>query len=160
MKVAGRWRYVYRATDQFAQVIDVVVSACRDAKAAHWCFLQALGTTRAGPSEVVSDRVPTYLMVLEELLPAAWHRIERYANDHIEADHRRLKSRLRPMRGLKRARGARVLIVRRGLVQPLRRGHDEVAVEEPTNRRLAVAFDELAEAICYRAGWWPRPAAG
>jgi transposase, IS6 family len=26
VKVAGRWRYVYRAIDQFGQVIDVLVS--------------------------------------------------------------------------------------------------------------------------------------
>jgi IS6 family transposase len=58
VKVAGRWRYVYRAIDQFGQVIDV-------------------------------------------LLPAAWHRTEQYANNRIEADHGRLKARLRPMRGVK-----------------------------------------------------------
>jgi len=95
VRVAGRWRYVYRAIDQFGQVIDVFVSARR-------FFLQALGTTKADPSEVISDRAPTYPVVLEELLPAAWHRTERYANNHIEADHGRLKSRLRPMRGLNR----------------------------------------------------------
>jgi transposase-like protein len=77
VKVASRWRYVYRAIDQFGQVVDVFVSACRDAKAAHRVFLQALGRTRAAPSEVVSDRAPTYPVVLEELLPAAWHRTER-----------------------------------------------------------------------------------
>ena len=43
VKVAGRWRYVYRAIDQFGQVIDVFVSACRDAKDAHRFFLQAAG---------------------------------------------------------------------------------------------------------------------
>jgi transposase-like protein len=26
VKVAGRWRYIYRAVDQFGQVIDVFVS--------------------------------------------------------------------------------------------------------------------------------------
>jgi transposase-like protein len=26
-------------------------------------------------------------MVLEELLPAAWHRTEQYANNRVEADH-------------------------------------------------------------------------
>jgi transposase, IS6 family len=30
VKVAGRWRYVYRAIDQFGQVIDVFVSSRRD----------------------------------------------------------------------------------------------------------------------------------
>jgi IS6 family transposase len=34
VEVAGRWRYVYRAIDQFGQVIDVPVSPRRDAAAA------------------------------------------------------------------------------------------------------------------------------
>jgi transposase InsO family protein len=34
VKVAGRWRYVYRAVDQFGQVIDVFVSPRRDVTAA------------------------------------------------------------------------------------------------------------------------------
>jgi transposase-like protein len=81
VKVAGRWRYVYRAIDQFG---------------------------------------------------------------HIEADHGRLKSRLRPMRGLKQDRSAKVVIAGHAFVQNLRRGHYELAVEEPATRRVAVAFDELA----------------
>jgi DDE domain len=35
VKAAGRWRYVYCAIDQFGQVIDVFISARRDATAAH-----------------------------------------------------------------------------------------------------------------------------
>jgi len=31
VKVAGRWRYVYRAIDQFSQVVDVFVAPRRDA---------------------------------------------------------------------------------------------------------------------------------
>jgi transposase-like protein len=81
------------------------------------------------------------------LLPSAWHRTDRYANNRIEADHGRRKARLRPMRGLKQDRSARVIIAGQALVQNLRRGHDELAVEAPVNRRLAVAFDELALAI-------------
>jgi transposase-like protein len=43
VKVAGQWRYEYRAIDQSGQVIDVSVSARRDAKACRcrkpcpWC---------------------------------------------------------------------------------------------------------------------------
>jgi transposase-like protein len=32
VKVAGQWRHVYRAVDQFGQVVDVVVSTRRDAR--------------------------------------------------------------------------------------------------------------------------------
>jgi IS6 family transposase len=56
-------------------------------------------------------------------------------------------TRLRPMRGLKQDRSARVIIAGHAFVQNLRRGLYELAVEEPTNRRVAVAFDELVLAI-------------
>ena len=48
VKVAGQWRYVYRAVDQFGQVIDVFVSARRDAKAARRFFERAIGSTKSG----------------------------------------------------------------------------------------------------------------
>jgi transposase-like protein len=147
VKVAGHWRYVYRAIDQFGQVIDVFVSPRRDLKAARRFFEQAIGTTKITPVEVVTDHAPVYPGVLEELVPPAWHRTDQYANNHIEADHGRLKARLRPMRGLKQDRSAKVIIAGQAFVQNLRRGHCELAVEEPANRRLTVAFDELALVI-------------
>src|SRR4029450_10722901 len=51
VKVAGRWRYVYRAIDQFGQVIDVFVSARRDGAAARRCFQRAIGRMRVAPVE-------------------------------------------------------------------------------------------------------------
>jgi transposase-like protein len=147
VKVAGQWCYVYRAIDQFGQVIDVFVAPRRDATAAHRFFQRAIGTTKVLPVEVVTDRAAIYPIVLEELLPAPWHRTEQYANNRVEADHGRLKARLRPMRGLKQDRSARVVIAGHALVQNVRRGHYELAVEAPVTRRVAVAFDELALVI-------------
>ena len=147
VKVSGQWRYVYRAIEQFGQVIDVFVSARRDAKAAHRFFERAIGVTKVMPVEVTTDQAPVYPAVLEELLPATWHRTEQYGNNRMECDHGRLKARLRPMRGLKQDRSARVIIAGHALVQNVRRGHYELAVEEPAPRRVAVAFDELAAAI-------------
>ena len=147
VKVAGQWRYVYRAIDQFGQVIDVYVSSLRDTKAAHRFFERAIGTTKIAPAEVITDPAPVYPAVLDDLLPFAWHRTDRYANNRVECDHGRLKARLRPMRGLKQDRSARVIIAGNAFVQNVRRGHYELAVEEPANRRVAVAFDELVSAI-------------
>jgi transposase-like protein len=47
---------VYRAVDQFGQVIDVVVSPHCDLRAARRFFQGAIGTTRTRPLEVVTDR--------------------------------------------------------------------------------------------------------
>jgi IS6 family transposase len=42
VKVNGVWRYVYRAIDQYGQVIDVLLSVRRDAWAARRFFTRAL----------------------------------------------------------------------------------------------------------------------
>jgi hypothetical protein len=42
---------------------------------------------------------PLYLAVLDELIPSAWQHVEQHINNPIEAYHRQLKTRLRPMRG-------------------------------------------------------------
>ena len=51
------------------------------------------------------------------------------------------------MRGLKQDRSARVAVAGHALVQNIRRGHYELAVEAPANRRVVVAFDDLAMTI-------------
>jgi transposase-like protein len=146
VKIAGRWVYLYRAIDQFGQVIDVMVSEKRDLAATRRFFTLAL---RSGlrPTEVTTDRAPAYSRALDELVPAACHVMERYANNPIESDHGRLKSRLRPMRGLKRLRCARVISAGHAFVQNLRRGHYELGVEQPTTLQVMAAFDELVQAI-------------
>jgi IS6 family transposase len=60
---------------------------------------------------------------------------------------RKLKARLGAMRGLKQDRSARAVVAGHAFMRNLRRGHDELAVGEPANRRVAVAIDELAMMI-------------
>jgi IS6 family transposase len=57
VEVAGRWVYLYRAIDQFGQVIDVLVSAKRDRAATRRFFTRAL-EHGSRPSEVSTDRAP------------------------------------------------------------------------------------------------------
>ena len=147
LKVGGTWRYLFRAIDQFGQIIDVYLSRRRNAEAARRFFERALDRTRTSPVEVTTDRYRVYPRVLDELLPAAFHDTEVRANNPLETDHGQLKARLRPMRGLKRDRTARVIVAGHAFIQNLRRGHYELAVEEQMNRRLTTAFNELALAI-------------
>jgi transposase, IS6 family len=50
-KIAGRWVYLYRAIDQFGQVIDVMISEKRDLAATRRFFTRALEHSRR-PTEV------------------------------------------------------------------------------------------------------------
>ena len=146
VKVNGVWRYVYRAVDQYGQVIDVLVSVRRDADAARRFFRRALTALKVTPSEVVTDAAAVYPGVLDELIPQAWHHVEQYANNPLEADHSRLKHRLRPMRGLLTDKTAQVIIAGHAFMQNLRRGHYELGLDAPPATRVAAAFTELAQA--------------
>jgi transposase, IS6 family len=82
--------------------------------------------------------------VVEELAPAARHGNEQYANNRIEADHGRLKARLRPMRGIKTINSLRTIAAGHAFTQNMRRDFYEVAIEQLSQDRVRVAFIELA----------------
>jgi IS6 family transposase len=146
VKVSGSWRYVYRAVDEQGQVIDVFVSKKRITKAATRFFTSAI-SVHGTPSEVTTDRSPALARAITELLPLALHDTTQYANNRVEADHGRLKARLRPMRGLKRDRRASVIVRGHAFIQNVRRGHYELGVDAKPGTALAAAFDELAMVI-------------
>ncbi len=146
VKVAGTWRYVYCAVEQHGQVIDVYVSTKRDVKAATRFFSTAI-RGHGEPVEVTTDRSPALARTIVELLPGVHHDTTQYANNRVEADHGRLKARLRPMRGLQRDRTASVIIRGHAFMQNLRRGHYELGVDALPGLTVAAASDELAPAI-------------
>jgi IS6 family transposase len=119
VKVAGRWTYLYRALDQHGQVIDVLICERRDGAAARTFFTRALAPGRS-TVEITTDRAPVYPRVIDELTPAPRRIHERYANNRVEADHGRLKARLRPMRGLKPIRSLQTVAAGHAFVQNLR----------------------------------------
>jgi transposase, IS6 family len=146
VKVAGKWRYVYRAVDQHGQIIDVFVSRKRDIAAARTFFTSAL-TAHGEPNEVITDLAPALETVIEQLIPNAFHNTEQHQNNRVECDHGQLKARLRPMRGLKRDRTASVVIRGHAFIQNIRRAHYELGAETTPHLRLTEAFGELAEVI-------------
>ena len=146
VKVAGKWRYVYRAVDQAGQIIDVYVSSRRDFLTARRFFARAL-RAHGEPAEIVTDRAPTLRAAIEGLMPGVLHNTEQYANNRVECDHGRLKARLRPLRGLKRDHTARVIMRGHALMQNLRRGHYELGTDVRPHQRTNDAFTALAQTI-------------
>ena len=122
-----------------------MTAQCNSAAARRF-FTRAL---RYGPApvEVTTDKAGPYLRVLDDLVPAAAHITEQYRNNLIEADHARLKARLRPMRGLKQFRSAARIAAGHAFVQNLRLGHYELATKVPPPLRLATEFTELAQVM-------------
>jgi transposase-like protein len=94
-----------------------MASQKRDRAAARQFFIRTLEHGLCPTPEVTTDQAAAYPRVIEELIPAACHVTEQYTTD--EADHGRLKAGLRPMRGLKELRSARVINTGHAFVQNL-----------------------------------------
>jgi transposase, IS6 family len=124
----------------------VFLSKRRNLKAETTFFARAIASHRE-LAEITTDRAHALIRVVTEPLPAALHDTTQYANNRVEADHGRLKARLRPMRGLKRDRTATVVIRGHAFIQNLRRGHYELGVAAFPGLTMAAAFDELALAV-------------
>lgn len=126
-----------------------MLSVRRDLAAAKEFFTRALSVGRQ-PVEVTTDRAHSYPRVLDEQLPAALHVVERYANNPIEADHRRLKARLRPMRGLQPLRSAQTVgwprLRAKHSAQPLRSRHRRICTRPPSPNWHG-AFDQVTQRV-------------
>jgi transposase-like protein len=115
IKVKGHWVYLYRAVDSTGQTIDFLLSECRDVTAAKRFFEQAI-EKRGVPEKITLDGYAASHKAVAELqaedtLPSDLTvRTNRYLNNVIEQDHRRVKQRVRPMLGFKQFAHAAVTI--------------------------------------------------
>jgi transposase, IS6 family len=81
LKIAGRWRYVFRCLDEHGQIVEVYLSDHRDAASARACFERALASSYAAPTRITSDKAKCYPPALRTLLPTAEHRCSQYLTD-------------------------------------------------------------------------------
>jgi putative transposase len=101
IRMRGRWRYLYRAIDRDGALVDVRLSEHRELAAARAFFRSAKAVTGVTPDRVITDGHDAYPRAIRtELGQHVRHRTSRYLNNRLEQDHRGIKSRCRPMRGM------------------------------------------------------------
>jgi len=102
VKVAGKWCYLYRAIDRDGTLVDVYLSETRDLTAAKAFFRSAQAVTQVDPEQVTTDGHSSDRKAsAEEFGTDVDHRVSQYKNNVLEQNHRGVKGRYRPMRGLK-----------------------------------------------------------
>jgi transposase-like protein len=109
VKVAGVWKYVYRAVDDDMEVIDIYVSENRDKAAAKKFFKKCRKTAGRKPFSVWSDSHQGYDQT-KKLFPKVRHYKIKCLNNKVESSHVPLKQRYRPMRGFKNIDRMRIFL--------------------------------------------------
>ena len=113
IKVAGQWKYLYRAVDRDGNTIDFLLRANRNHAAARSFFEQAIGL-HGVPEKITIDKSGSNTAAIQSIRADSGADIEmrqsKYLNNIVEQDHRAVKRIVRPMLGFKSFRCARALI--------------------------------------------------
>jgi transposase-like protein len=148
VKVAGRWGYVYRAIDEYGQVIEVLFREHRDTEAATAFFRSALENTGVTPQTVTTDKAAAYPPALAQGLPEVEHMTGKAEQQRIERDHQHLKGRLKVFRGCKTTVGAQRFCQAHGFVRNLRQGFYRLgAVSQDGNEAIRPQWVRAWEAL-------------
>lgn len=143
---------MYRAIDEYGQIVDSDGSDQRAADDAATFFRRVIGTTGATPDPVTTDCAAASPPALAAALPNVDHETGQPVQQRIERDHQHLKGRLCAMRGRKTLTGARVLRQAHALLRNLRGGFYEfgqvdLAADTDNGASLGRAHDRSVGAI-------------
>ena len=107
VRVGGKQMYLWRAVDAEGEVLDVLLQAKRDTKAARKLMRKLLKKQGMVPDEWVTDKNPAYGAALRSLkLTRAPHTRRKRANNRAESSHIPVRRRERKLQGFKSPRSA------------------------------------------------------
>ncbi len=125
IKVAGQWKYLYRAVDRDGDTVDFLFRAKRDRAAARR-FLEHAIDLHGVPEKITIDKSGANMAAIQSVQADSGADIElrqsKYLNNVVEQDHRAIKRIVRPMLGFKSFRCARILIAGIETAHMIRKG--------------------------------------
>ena len=125
IKVAGQWKYLYRAVDKSGDTVDFLLRAKRDHAAARAFFERAIGLHDV-PDKIAIDKSGANTAAIVSIQADSGLTItlrqSKYLNNIVEQDHRAIKRVARPMLGFKTFRCARIIIAGIETMHMIRKG--------------------------------------
>ena len=125
IKVAGQWKYPYRAVDREGDTVDFLLTAKRDLAAARR-FLERAINLHDLPEKITIDKSGANTAAIESVKADACVGILlrqcKYLNNIVEQDHRAIIRITRPMLGFKSFWCARIIIAGIETMHMIRKG--------------------------------------
>ena len=146
IKVAGQWKYLYRAVDKSGDTVDFLLRAKRDHAAARAFFERAIGLHDV-PDKIAIDKSGANTAAIVSIQADSGLTItlrqSKYLNNIVEQDHRAIKRIARPMLGFKTFRCARIIIAGIETMHMIRKGQlDDIKdqTSSAANQFYSLAF--------------------
>ncbi|GHO58151.1 IS6 family transposase [Ktedonobacter robiniae] len=106
LKINGKTHYLWRAVDQYGNILDILVQSRRNKNAAKRFFRKLLKRLRYVPRVIITDKLKSYSAAKRELLPGVEHRQHKGLNNRAENSHQPTRLREKKMRRFKSAKQA------------------------------------------------------
>ncbi len=106
VRIGGKQMYLWRAVDAEGEVLDVLLQAKRNTKAARTLMRKLLKRQGMAPDEWVTDKCPAYGAALRELKLTRPHTRRKRANNRAESSHVPVRRRERKLQRFKSPRSA------------------------------------------------------
>ncbi len=103
LKINGEIQYLWRAVDQYGNVLDILVTFKRDAQAAKRFFRKLLKGCKYVPRVIITDKLASYGVAKREIMPGVEHRQHKRLNNRAENSHQPTRQKERQMRRFKSA---------------------------------------------------------
>jgi putative transposase len=140
IKIRGKNHYLWRAVDQDGNVLNILVTSRRDAKAATRFFRKLLKGLEYMPRVLVTDKLASYPVAHRRLIRSVEHRRSKYLNNRAENSHQPTRQRERTMkRFTSPGHAQRFLSAFSGISPHFRPRRHRLAAEQ-YRREMAVRF--------------------
>ena len=101
VSIQGKTMYLWRAVDSEGEVLDILVQARRNTKAARKLMRKLLKKHGFAPTEIVTDKLRSYGAAFRDMDLTAHHETGQYLNNRAENSHQPLRRRERKMQRFK-----------------------------------------------------------
>src|SRR5258708_17111526 len=98
LKINGKTHYLWRAVDQYGNVLDILVQSRRNKQAAKKFFRKLRVRLQYVPRVIITDKLKSYGAAKREILPGVEHRQHKGLNNRAENSHQPTRLREKKMR--------------------------------------------------------------
>jgi putative transposase len=105
ISIGGQKHWLWRAVDQDGYVLDEIVQARRDTKAAKRLLVRLLKKQGLPPKRIITDKLRSYGTAKRDVMPSVEHRSHKGLNNRAENSHLPLLKRERTMQGFRSVGG-------------------------------------------------------
>jgi putative transposase len=145
IKINGKAHYLWRAVDQDGNVLDILVTSRRDAKAATRFFRKLLTGLEYAPRVLVTDKLASYGVARRRLMTGVEHRRSKYLNNRAENSHQPTRQREHAMKRFTSAGHAQRFLSAFGGISPHFRPRRHLLHAEEYRREMANRFSTWNE---------------